>query len=221
MTLAAPLGIFGGTFNPPHLGHLRLAEEAREALQLGKVRWIPAGLPPHREQPGVSAAHRLAMTQCAIADNPSFECSDAEVRAAAQGITSYTILTLEHVRAELPHTPLVLLMGADAFVRLPTWHRWQELLAFAHIAIATRPGTVLQPEQFVEPLQALWQNHFSTDISALHQRTHGSIMSFQLTPLDISSSSLRARLAQRQSTRYLLTPAVAHYIEVHRLYQDH
>ena len=140
MTLpeAGPLGVFGGTFDPIHYGHLRLAETAREALGLTRVRLIPAGQPPHRATPGAAGAHRLAMARLAAASNPAFEVDPAEVEAAQ---ASYTILSLERLRAELgPRRPLVLLLGVDAFLGLPGWHRWTALLDLAHIAVAHRPG---------------------------------------------------------------------------------
>lgn len=135
---AAPLGVLGGTFDPIHTGHLRLAEEAREALGLGGVRLIPAGQPPHRGEPGSTAEDRLAMARLAAAGNPGFMVDDGEVRAQQK---SYTVLTLERLRAEIgPRRPLVLILGADAFAGLPTWHRWTDLFALAHLAVANRPG---------------------------------------------------------------------------------
>ena len=132
------LGLLGGTFDPIHFGHLRLAEEAREQLGLERVRLIPAGQPPHRGAPGGSADERLAMTQLAAAGNTGFEVDDSEVRLAQP---SYTVLSLERLRAELgPQRPLVLILGADAFAGLQRWHRWQELFALAHIAV--RDGEV-------------------------------------------------------------------------------
>ena len=137
----APLGLFGGTFDPVHFGHLRLAEEARETLGLAKVIWIPAGQPPLRDAPGRSAADRLAMVRLAVAGNPGFTIDDGEVVAAG---TSYTVNTLERLRAAHgERQPLVLLLGADAFGRLDAWHRWRELFGLAHIAVATRPGHAL------------------------------------------------------------------------------
>ena len=148
-----PLGLFGGTFDPIHLGHLRLAETAREALSLERVRFIPAGQPPHRATPGASGADRLAMARLATADNPGFEVDAAEVDAAQ---ASFTILTLERLRAELgPARPLVLLLGVDAFLGLPTWRRWTELFDFAHLAVASRPGYTLDEARLAPALAAL------------------------------------------------------------------
>ena len=138
---AAPLGIFGGTFDPLHVGHLRLAIEAREALGLGEVRFVPAGNPPLRAAPGTPAADRLAMVERALAGVAGFAVDSAEVRAAADGRPSYTVDSLERLRRALePDRPLVLLLGADAFARLDAWHRWRDLFDLAHIAVATRAG---------------------------------------------------------------------------------
>jgi len=139
-----PLGVFGGTFDPIHLGHLRLAEEARERLGLESVAFIPAGQPPHRDAPRSTAADRLAMVRLATASNPSFSVDDSEVFAAAM---SYTVPTLERLRASVgPKRPLVVILGADAFQGLPTWHRWREIVQLAHIAVGNRPGHPLEHE---------------------------------------------------------------------------
>lgn len=147
-----PLGLFGGTFDPVHLGHLRLAEEAREALGLASVRWIPAGQPPHRGAPRLSGAHRLAMVRLAVAGNPAFQVDGAEVESPGP---SYTVTTLERLRRELgPEQPLVLLLGADAFAGLPGWHRWQALLGLAHLVVLHRPVMLWPPQ----PWRRNWGN---------------------------------------------------------------
>ena len=136
--LSEPLGIFGGTFDPVHYGHLRLAEEAIGHLGLGGVRWVPAGQPPHRGVPQVSAGQRLAMVLRSTAGNPRFSVDAAEVEAAAP---SYTVHTLERLRRELgPEQPIVLLVGADAFAGLTTWHRWRDIFVLAHLGVSHRPG---------------------------------------------------------------------------------
>src|SRR5690606_14643807 len=135
---AAPLGLLGGTFDPVHFGHLRLAEEARETLRLAEVALIPAGTPPHRDDPGAPAEHRLAMVELAVTGNPALRGGDVEVRSTGR---SYTVLTLERLRARAgPARPLVLILGADAFAGLSAWHRSDELLGLAHVAVASRPG---------------------------------------------------------------------------------
>lgn len=212
---AGPLGLFGGTFDPIHLGHLRLAETAREALGLERVRLIPAGQPPHRATPGASGADRLAMARLATADNPAFEVDAAEVTAAQ---ASFTILTLERLRAELgPERPLVLLLGVDAFLGLPTWRRWTELLDFAHLAVANRPGYSLDAAQMPTALADLVAR-CKAGPAALGAAPAGAIVPFEMTPLAISATDIRARAAAGLSLRYLLPPPVVDYISRHQLY---
>lgn len=212
---AGPLGLFGGTFDPIHLGHLRLAETAREALGLERVRLIPAGQPPHRATPGASGADRLAMARLATADNPAFEVDAAEVTAAQ---ASFTILTLERLRAELgPERPLVLLLGVDAFLGLPTWRRWTELLDFAHLAVANRPGYSLDAAQMPAALANLVARRKASP-AALDAAPAGAIVPFEMTPLAISATDIRARAAAGLSLRYLLPPPVVDYISRHQLY---
>ncbi len=212
---AGPLGLFGGTFDPIHLGHLRLAETAREALGLARVRLIPAGQPPHRATPGASGNHRLAMARLATADNPAFEVDAAEVTAAQ---ASFTILTLERLRAELgPARPLVLLLGVDAFLGLPTWRRWTELLDFAHLAVANRPGYTLDAAQMPTALADLVARCKASP-AALVAAPAGAIVPFEMTPLAISATDIRSRAAAGLSLRYLLPPPVVDYISRHQLY---
>ncbi len=211
-----PLGLLGGTFDPVHYGHLRLAEEAREALDLAGVRWLPAGRPPHRQAPRVAAAHRLEMVRQAVSGNPAFTVDDAET---ASGEPSYTVTTLERVRAEQGSRPLVLLMGADAFLGLATWHRWREILALTHIGVAARPGFELSPEALPAELAAACADRLGADAGVLGAAPAGCVVQFAMTPLAISASLLRARLAAGLSARYLLPDPVREYIDRHHLYR--
>lgn len=213
----APLGLLGGTFDPVHYGHLRLAEEAREALNLAEVRWIPAGQPPHRRAPRVAAAHRLEMVRRAVAGNAAFSVDDAETTS---GEPSYTVTTLERLRAEAGRRPLVLLMGADAFLGLPAWHRWRELFDLAHIGVATRPGFALSPEEWPAELAQACAHRLGRDAAALRAAPAGGVIGFDMTPLAISASLLRAQLAAGASVRYLLPDPVREYIEMQRLYRN-
>lgn len=211
---AGPVGILGGTFDPVHLGHLRLAEEARQFLGLVRVLWIPTGRPPHRGTPTAGADDRLAMTGRAIAGNPAFAIDDAEVRA---DVPSYTVSTLERLRAALgPDRPLVLLMGADAFRGLPTWHRWREVFGLAHLGVATRPGHELRENGMAEDLAGEWR---ARRVPALAPTPAGGIASFPMTALDISATSVRRLLAAGASPRYLIPDGVLDYIRSHSLYR--
>ncbi len=212
----APLGLFGGTFDPVHFGHLRLAEEARAALGLGSVRWIPAGQPPLRDKPATPAADRLAMVRLAIAGNPAFAVDATEVEAARP---SYTVTTLERLRRELGQSvPLVLLMGADAFLRLEGWHRWQDLFALAHLGVATRPGHPLKVDTGGTALASEFAQRLGT-AAELAGTPAGCIVPFAMRALDISGTALRGHLAAGESPRYLAPDAVLDYISRHRLYR--
>ena len=132
-----PIGIFGGTFDPIHYGHLRTALELKALLDLDKVHFVPCANPPHRTAPMSDGALRLRMVEAAIRDEPKFVADDRELKRAG---VSYTIDTLASFRAELPGRSLCLLLGMDAFLGLPQWHRWRELTTLAHIVVAHRPG---------------------------------------------------------------------------------
>ena len=214
--LETPLAVLGGTFDPVHCGHLRLAEEAREAFDLAQVRWIPAGLPPHRQPPCVSAAHRLEMVRRAVAGNPAFTVDAAET---ASGEPSYTVTTLERLRAEQGGRPLLLLMGADAFHGLADWHRWRDLFGLAHLAVATRPGFELALAELPAELAAACKGRLDGGADALRAAPAGRVVQFAMTPLAISASLLRARLAAGLSVRYLLPDPVREYILQNNLYR--
>ena len=216
MNASEPLGIFGGTFDPVHLGHLRLAEEAMDALGLSGVSWIPAGQPAHRSGPQVSAQDRLRMVRLATAGNHRFSVDAAEVEQTAP---SYTVPTLERLRAVYgPQQPLVLILGADAFAGLPGWHRWQALFALAHVAVAHRPGFRIEPASLPAALADEYARRASADPAALRLTPAGHMVSFAMTQLDISATQVRRQLAAGKSVRYLLPEAIIAYIEQHHLY---
>ena len=210
-----PIGIFGGTFDPIHFGHLRLAEEMAEGLGLSRVRFIPAGQPPHRGVPRTTATRRLEMVRRAIAGNPRFEVDAREVQRPEP---SYTVDTLTALRAELGNEqPLWLLLGTDAFRGLPTWHEWRRLFELANIAVAARPGAQLLesdalPDELKHEVSQRQQAAGSASGPA------GSVLLRQMTPLDISATVIRDTLARQGSARYLLPDAVLAYIHEHQLY---
>ena len=214
----APIGLLGGTFDPIHFGHLRLAQELADALGLARVRFIPTGAPPHRNSPQVSGMRRLQMVRIAIAGNPVFEADDREIRR--EGI-SYTYDTLIELRDELGERPLCLLMGADAFAALATWHRWQELFNLAHVVIAHRPGFRLQELQATlpAPLRKIYLQRLAGAPGML-RASAGSILTREITALDISASHIRGLLAQGSSPRYLAPDTVLEYIDHNHLYKD-
>ncbi|TVO67953.1 nicotinate-nucleotide adenylyltransferase [Denitromonas ohlonensis] len=215
-----PIGLLGGTFDPIHIGHLRLAEEARESLGLAELRLIPAGEPPHRGAPRCPGEHRLAMARLAVAGNPLLTVDDSEVRSDGP---SYTVLTLERLRAQVgPDRALVLILGADAFEGLPSWHRWNELFDLAHIAVANRPGYAPHgrrwPAVLSTALEAACQGRRLNHPDQLSAAPAGGLLPFDMTPLAISATHIRELLAQGHSARYLLPAPVLDYIAAHSLY---
>ena len=214
----APIGVLGGTFDPIHYGHLRLAEELAETLKLETVRLVPSGTPPHRASPQVAAAHRLAMVELAAAGNDRFAVDAREVHRAGPG---YTFDTLAELRAEAGSTrPLVLLVGADAFLEFATWHRWHEIFGLAHVAIAHRPGFPAErwAERMPQPLAREYSARLMQQPLATHLQAAGGIVVVPFTALDISATAIRDRLRAGASARYLLPASVLDYIRKHHLY---
>jgi nicotinate-nucleotide adenylyltransferase len=196
------LGLFGGTFDPIHYGHLRTAFELLQRLDLAEVRFLPAGIPPHRERTLAPAAVRLAMVRAAIADQPGFAVDDREIRRASP---SYTVDTLEELRREQPDRPLCLFVGMDAFLGLPHWHRWTELIQLAHIVVAHRPGWQVPAEG---PLGELLSMRGTSVVDDLHVSRAGRIFVHAVTQLEISSTGLRDLLAAGRDPRYLIPERV-------------
>lgn len=209
-----PVGILGGTFDPVHLGHLRLAQEVGAALTLSVVRFIPGGTPPHRATPQTPVADRVAMVKLAIDGNPLFVLDEREARRNGN---SYTFDTLNELRAELGAAcPLVLIMGADAFLGFTSWHRWQEIFALAHIAVAHRPGSALGA--IPATLAREFAQRRGSDQHAVHRAAAGAIVEVPITALDISATRVREQVRSRQSARYLLPPSVLDYINDKQLF---
>jgi len=210
-----PIGIFGGTFDPIHYGHLRLAEDMADALGLERVLFIPAGQPPHRGTPRTAASHRLEMVRRAISGNPRFA---ADAREVQRPQPSYTVDTLTALRAELGNEQAFwLLLGADAFLDLPGWHEWRRLFELANIAVAERPGArLMQSDAIMEPLKSE-MSHRQVTVGT-PTGPAGSVRLRATPPLDISATAIRDILARHGSARYLLPDAVLDYIHEHHLY---
>jgi nicotinate-nucleotide adenylyltransferase len=219
-TADAPLGIFGGTFDPVHFAHLRLAEEAVDVLGLAGVRWIPAGLPALRGAPRAGPRQRLEMARLATTGNPRFELDPAEVDRPG---VSYTVTTLERLRrSDICGSvrPLVLLVGNDAFSGMTGWHRWRRLFELAHVAVAHRPGYPVDGERLPPELAEVFRDRWREDRAQLASTPAGSIVTFAMTPLDISATRIRSLLSTGASPRYLMPESVLAYILEHRLYLE-
>jgi nicotinate-nucleotide adenylyltransferase len=218
--MTSVLGIFGGTFDPIHCAHLELAREVRAALDLAAVRFIPAGDPPHRAAPVASAMHRLTMVELAIADIPGLEVDGREIHRRGR---SYTVDSLAELRAEAPSRPLALIVGADAFLGLPTWHRWRELFDFAHVVVVARPGISLDGA-LPPDLGREWSRRFDSDVGVLAEKPAGAIVVQPITAHAIAASAIRAQLALGPegivAVRGLLPAAVLAYIDRNQLYRS-
>jgi nicotinate-nucleotide adenylyltransferase len=212
------VGIFGGTFDPIHFGHLRLAEELGDSLGLDEVRIIPARVPPHRSSPRVTSEHRLEMTRLAVAGNPRFVLDDRECRREGPSYTVDTLLELRAERGDSGH--LCLLMGVDAFMLLTTWSRWRQLFELAHIVIAHRPGFELKVEGMSDDLGREVDTRLSWDVSRLRARPAGLVLAHRIAGLEISGTAIRAGLREGRSQRYLLPDSVLDYIDRNHLYQE-
>jgi nicotinate-nucleotide adenylyltransferase len=186
------VGVFGGTFDPVHLGHLRAAENAREALELAEILFVPAGRPPHRPTPGGSAFDRYAMVALATASHPGFVASDVELQRDGP---SYTVETLEALKARRPQDELVLIVGSDTYPEMATWKDAGRVRALCTLAVVSRPG-----EEAPAPAES-------------------GVAYVPGSGLPISASQIRERLRQARSVRYLVPDGVADYITKRRLYR--
>jgi nicotinate-nucleotide adenylyltransferase len=210
------IGLLGGTFDPIHHGHLRLAEEMGAALGLDQVRIMPAGIPPHRTRPLADTAHRRAMVELAIADNPRFRLEAIELDKSGP---CFMVETLAELRSELGATiPLVLIVGADAFAGLSTWHEWPRLFSLCHFAVAQRPGYTSWQDMIPEALAGEYLARRITDSALLACRPAGYVITHAITQMDIAASRIRADIAAGHSPRYLLPDAVLNYIDNNHLY---
>jgi nicotinate-nucleotide adenylyltransferase len=201
------IGIFGGTFDPIHFGHLRTAFELLQALRLDEMRFMPTGTPPHREITVASAAERLAMVQAATQGQPGFVVDDREIRR--EGL-SYSVDTMRTLRADYPDASLCLIVGMDAFLGLPKWHQWRELLDLAHLVVAHRPGWRAPS---MGPLGELLVDRGTGRIGDLHEARAGCIYIHAVTQLEISSTEVRKLIAAGRDPRYLMPDAVRAIID--------
>lgn len=253
------IGLFGGTFDPVHLGHLAMAQELQQTLQLDQMRLLPCHLPPHRPQPVASGRQRAAMVRLTIAADVNANALSCDERELARDGLSYTIDTLIDLREELEHesgksakesnakVSLILCMGMDSFNSLPSWHRWRELLNYAHIAVVARPGYLQlgnqaecqaecqieyqvekQPDELAEWLH-IHQVSSQEFVTAINHRSAGCIALLQLSLLPISATDIRAKIAAEAGMKVenkaeapwssLVPAVVARYIQDGGLYR--
>lgn len=212
--LRGAIGLFGGTFDPVHVGHLRTAWELRERLGIDRVHFIPAAVPPHRPQPEASAEVRAQMLEAALAGDDKAIVDRRELERDGR---SYSVDTAESLRAEYPDHALCLLLGMDAFIGLPEWRDWERLLTLVNIVVARRPGARLPDsgslgrlllERRVEPAQsALWA-------------AAGQLVVQDVTQLEVSATDLRASIRAGIEPRYLVPDAAWNIIAINRCYAE-
>lgn len=203
------IGIYGGTFNPVHYGHLRTALEVKELFELEQLRLIPCRLPPHRQQPDADAEQRLAMLTLAIADSAGLQADRRELDRAGP---SYMVDTLASLRAENPDRGLILFIGADAFAGLERWHRWQQLFDYAHVVVMTRPACQMPK------LSEFLRKRLCEQRGQLQRQTAGSLFFQAVTALDISATAIRELIMAGRNPQFLLPDSVIAYIRQHQLY---
>lgn len=206
------IGILGGTFDPIHFGHLRMALELYEALDLAKVHIMPCYQPMHRKQPVASPEQRLAMVERAVSTEPALFADAREIKRKGP---TYTIDSLLEMRSEFVDTPLCLLVGIDAFLGFLSWHRFQEILEFTHIIVAHRPHYQLPNTGRIADLIKERLQH---EIAYIHENQAGSILFRPITALEISATDIRKQIAMGRNPRYLLPEGVYEYIKQHGTY---
>jgi nicotinate-nucleotide adenylyltransferase len=195
--------IYGGTFDPVHHGHLRLAVELREQLKVPEIALVPCHIPPHRESPGASSDRRLELLRLAIMEEPGLAVDGRELNR--QG-TSYTADTLRQIRQEIgSDEPLAMVVGTDSFAGFDRWREWECIPELAHIIVVVRPGYAISPESAPAELMAA---RAASAISDLHDSSSGRILALELPLMDISATAIRQRIGDGRSPRYLVPDSV-------------
>lgn len=203
------IGIFGGTFDPVHYGHLNTALEVYRALKLERLIFIPAANPPHRSPPVASFEHRANMLRLAL---PMYEGFQLDDREQTMGGISYTVRTLESLRGEHGAISIGLVLGADAFAGFESWHQWQHIPELAHLIVMNRPG--FESSEWPD-----WaRQRVTDDLGQLHQDSAGSVYFVSVKPVAVSASGIRAALDRNEPVSDMLPPAVLNYIKSNNLY---
>jgi len=208
-----PLALLGGTFDPVHYAHLRCADDARVNLGLESLSLLPAGVPPHRVSPQASKAQRLKMLQLALAEFPQLQIDTRELDRDGP---SYMVDTLQELRNESPHRPLLLVIGQDAANDLDRWQRWQDLFELAHIVIMTRPG---QRPAYRSELEQKIERRLHADVQSLLESTAGGVLALQVEAIDVCATTIKTMISLGRSPRGMLPGPVLDYINEEGLYQ--
>ncbi len=212
------IGLMGGTFNPVHLAHLRIAEEARELCALDRVVFIPAADPPHKPLAGeVPFSCRYEMVRLAIAGNPTFELSDMEGRRAGK---SYSIDTISHFHDEHPEDDLYFIIGSDSFLEIGQWHRFAEIFRSCNLIVVERPGCPVTDPSSALPVAIKREFSYNAASRALEHISGNRVHFLQGCLLDISSTEIRQLASKGHSITYLVPRDVETYIKDKRIYNE-
>ena len=208
------IGLFGGTFDPIHNGHINSAKHLAHWLALDKISIIPSHIPPHKNNTEVSALHRENMVKLVCQQQPLFTLDNRELNKKS---TSYTVETLIEIKQQQPNSRLFFLIGMDSLQSFTTWHRWQDILQLTHLVVSSRPGYLLtENNQATTDLLTQYQ---VTDLAKTHQQQAGCILLAPISDHDISSTQIRAQLKKQASIKDLLPETVSNYINRYKLYQ--
>jgi len=207
------IAIFGGTFDPVHLGHLNMAQQCVKAFNLDTLYFMPCALPAHKAAPGISTQHRINMLNAAIAPYPHFELDLRELNRTGP---SYSLLSLQELRTEHPTTPILFLIGMDSFNNLDKWFEWKAITQLCHIVVYQRPA---QNCTVKGELKSYMQHANASEVATLKHSLAGKLYFLPGEMLDAASSTIRKQLKKSNKKNELLPDAVSHYIEVHQLYQ--
>ena len=213
MTKKHPIGLFGGTFDPIHFGHLKIAEELIDALDLQNMQFIPNKHPMHRDKPVASAKHRLAMTRIATAHYPKFIVNDVEIKRPGP---TYTIDTITTIREQIPKQPLCLILGEDVFASMNQWHDWEKIPNLVHLIIIHRLGVPLPYNPW---MRALLDERETHDIHSLTNKPGGEILQYEMEPLTLSATTVREKFKAGEDVSREVPQEVLRYIKQHHLYQ--
>ncbi len=207
----SPIILFGGTFDPVHYGHLRLAEKLHNLLPDAEIRMMPSATPPHREEPGATAQQRLAMLVLATDSFAQLTLDDRELKRRGP---SYTLLSIQEIQREYPERSLMLVMGDDAMTQFDSWYQWQQIVQQVNLLVVARPGAPVDPI----PEQVLDHITLCDSIEELAEEPSGGLYRHLCPLLDISASQIRQLTAEKRSSRFLLPDSVIEYIQQNHLY---
>jgi nicotinate-nucleotide adenylyltransferase len=204
------IGVFGGTFDPIHYGHLRSALEVMEVFNLQEIRFIPSANPPHRQAPIASATERYQMLQLGLQNRTGFICDNREMQREGR---SFMVDTLKSLNKDFPGQNLFLFIGCDAFNTITSWSRWQQLFLFAHLVVMTRPGFIRQE------LDYFLQSRYVDSLEEIAETKAGKLYFQPVTQLDISATAIRSLLAMNKSPEFLIPDPVIDYIKQNHIYK--